>query len=344
MKTSTPLLLPFVLSSFTVVARAQTGTLDQVSPFTGSGTIQGATFNGDASILTWQAQVSAGLTGQLEGFTLELTGPQGATLGTALRVGPGWNTSAILFQSTIVKPTSGTDDVFVNATSAGIQLTPGSLFVIEMQGQNTMAYLNGTYAPSGPPAYAEPLFLNGPGCYAGCGWRIGFRTWVLQGTGTPFCFGDGSGTACPCVNSGAAGHGCENSAGTGGAMLTVTGAASLSADTVQLTCSGELPTALSIVLQGTSAIAPVNFGDGLRCTGGFLKRLYVKSASGGVVIAPQPGDPSISARSAALGDPIPLGATRNYQVYYRDASPSFCPNPPGSTFNVSGAIAVAWGS
>ena len=161
---------------------------------------------------------------------------------------------------------------------------------------------------------------------------------------TVFCSGDGSGAACPCGNSGGAGNGCENSAGTGGARLTASGVASLSADTAQLTSSGELPTALSIVLQGDAAIAPVNFGDGLRCTGGVLKRLYVKSASGGVVIAPQPGDPSVSARSAALGDPIPLGATRDYQVYYRDASPSFCPNPPGGTFNVSGAIAVAWGA
>lgn len=159
-----------------------------------------------------------------------------------------------------------------------------------------------------------------------------------------FCSGDDSGAACPCGNSGSPGHGCENSAGTGGALLTVTGVASLSADTVQITCSGELPSALSILLQGDTVIAATGFGDGLRCTGGTLKRLYVKSAIGGVVVAPQSGDPSISARSAALGDPIPLGATRLYQVLYRNALESFCPNPPGGTFNVSNAIAVAWGN
>ena len=60
---------------------------------------------------------------------------------------------------------------FVNATSAGIQLVPGTLFVIEMQGQNTGTGIQGTYVPptSGGPAYAEPLFLNGPGCFADCG-------------------------------------------------------------------------------------------------------------------------------------------------------------------------------
>jgi hypothetical protein len=161
---------------------------------------------------------------------------------------------------------------------------------------------------------------------------------------TPFCFGDGSGTACPCDNTGYAGRGCQNSSATGGALSTAAGVASLSADTVQIISAGELPTALSIYLQGSTPIAPVNFGDGLRCAGGSLKRMYVKRASGGVVTAPQGGDPSVSSRSAALGDPLPLGATRIYQVYYRDPNPSFCPNPPGGTFNVSNAIAVAWGS
>jgi hypothetical protein len=122
-------------------------------------------------------------------------------------------------------------------------------------------------------------------------------------------------------------------------LLTATGVASLSADSVVVTSSGELPTALSIYLQGTSAIAPTIFGDGLRCAGGTLKRLYSKHAVGGTISAPQSGDPSISARSAALGDTIPLGATRVYQVYYRDANLVFC----AGGFNVSTAIAVAWG-
>jgi hypothetical protein len=159
-----------------------------------------------------------------------------------------------------------------------------------------------------------------------------------------FCPGDGSGAPCPCGNSGATGHGCENSSATGGAILTVAGAASLSLDTLQLTSSSEKPTPVSIVLQGTAAISSIHFGDGLRCTGGTLKRLYVKIAVNGVVIAPQSSDPTVSARSAAVGDPIPLGGTRCYQVYYRDSSATFCPAPQGSTFNVSNAIAVAWGA
>ncbi|MFN0008022.1 MAG: hypothetical protein ACKVXR_08960 [Planctomycetota bacterium] len=159
-----------------------------------------------------------------------------------------------------------------------------------------------------------------------------------------FCFGDGSAGPCPCGNVGMWWSGCDNSAGTGGALLSATGNASLSNDTVVLTSSGELPTSLSIVIQGNATISPVNFGDGLRCAGGTLKRLYVRSASGGVVIAPQAGDPSVSARSAALGDPLGAGANRDYQTYYRDGNPTFCPSPAGSTFNATGAVAITWGS
>jgi hypothetical protein len=158
----------------------------------------------------------------------------------------------------------------------------------------------------------------------------------------PFCFGDNtSPVPCPCNNTGQPGHGCQNSASTGGAMLGATG--TTSPDTVVLTSSGELPNAPSIFLQGNALLAqPVAFGDGLRCIGGALKRLYVKLASGGAVSAPGTGDASISARSAALGDPIAPGSPRSYQVYYRDPNLAFCPSPSGNSWNVSSAITVIW--
>jgi hypothetical protein len=73
-----------------------------------------------------------------------------------------------------------------------------------------------------------------------------------------------------------------------------------------------------------------------------LRRLFTHPAAGGAVTFPQGADPSISARSAAAGDPLTPGSTRIYQVYYRDPSGSFCPPPTGSTFNISNAIAVIW--
>ena len=158
-----------------------------------------------------------------------------------------------------------------------------------------------------------------------------------------FCAGDGSGAPCPCGNSGTPDRGCQNSGGTGGALLAAAGQASLASDTVVLTTSGELSSALTIFLQGSQPIPPANFGDGLRCAGGALKRLYIRAASGGATSAPG-SDPPISARSAALGDPIPMGHSRFYQAYYRDSSQSFCSAPQGGTFNASRALAIAWGS
>src|SRR5258705_1174680 len=175
-------------------------------------------------------------------------------------------------------------------------------------------------------------------------WDVFLRDRGASSAFTSFCFGDGAMASCPCNNSGVTGGGCQNSAGTGGALLAASGTASLSSDTVRFTSSGELPAALTIVLQGSLAVAPMRFGDGLSCEAGALKRLYVSSALGGVVVVPGAGDPSVSSRSAALGDSIPLGAPRNYQAYYRDPSPTFCPNPPGGTLNASNAIAVAWGA
>jgi hypothetical protein len=66
------------------------------------------------------------------------------------------------------------------------------------------------------------------------------------------------------------------------------------------------------------------------------------SASGGVATAPQASDLPVSVRSATLGDPIPTGATRHYQTYYRDPDLGFCPSPTGNTWNVSNALSVVW--
>ncbi len=157
-----------------------------------------------------------------------------------------------------------------------------------------------------------------------------------------FCFGDGpQATSCPCANYGFPGNGCENSGGTGGANLGASGAPL--PDTIALNVNGELSTSLSIFLQGDAELNPGTwFGDGVRCVGGALKRLYAKNAVNGSVSAPGAGDLGIRARSAQLGDTIPIGATRSYQVYYRDPSASFCTPPFGNTWNVTNGVRVVW--
>jgi hypothetical protein len=157
-----------------------------------------------------------------------------------------------------------------------------------------------------------------------------------------FCFGDGTGpVACPCNNTGAAGHGCANSQNPAGALLTTAG--TTSPDTLALTSSGQIPGAYSILLQGNVDLAgPVSFGDGLRCIGGQLSRLYIDAGNGGVVVFPPAGGSSISAQSAAKGDPIVPGTLRSYQVYSRDSAGGFCPAPAGDGWNVSNAQRVIW--
>jgi hypothetical protein len=155
-----------------------------------------------------------------------------------------------------------------------------------------------------------------------------------------YCFGDGTIAACPCANSGAPGHGCNNSAATGGAELIPSG--TTHPDAMVLRTIGELPSALTVFLQGDQSINPVPFGDGLRCASGHLKRLYIKNASNGSATAPDMGETSITQRSLALGDPIQPTNARYYQAYYRDPSTSFCPPPLGNTWNVTNAIRILW--
>jgi len=165
---------------------------------------------------------------------------------------------------------------------------------------------------------------------------------LSAGSLTPYCYGDDSlATACPCANFGEYGRGCMNSATLAGAKLVTSGAPSL--DNVILTASGERPTSLSIFIQGNADIpAGIVYGDGVRCAGGHLRRLYSKSATGGIVSAPGIAEPSIKTRSATLGDVIPPGGTRFYQIYYRDNVAAFCPGPAGNVFNITNAFRIQW--
>jgi len=148
---------------------------------------------------------------------------------------------------------------------------------------------------------------------------------------------------CPCGNPASGpGRGCNNTALTGGAMLSVTGAASLSADTLAFTASAERPAVLSILIQHTlPTLSGATFGHGIRCLGGSFKRLYQKNSVAGSVTMPGALDPTISARSAALGAPIAPGSSRYYGIYYRDGAIPPCPNP-SSNFNIGVQAAQHW--
>lgn len=162
-----------------------------------------------------------------------------------------------------------------------------------------------------------------------------FFTGVNVGEAQPFCFGDGSMMACPCGISGGAKRGCANGANTSGARLSQpTGQNRVSNDTVWFTVDGLPASSVCLFFQGTAQTPQTPFGDGLRCTGGTVIRLAIKTATGTSATYPVAGDAPISVSGL-----VPAGGgSRAYQVWYRDSS-SFC---TAATYNLSNGLMVHW--
>ncbi len=154
-------------------------------------------------------------------------------------------------------------------------------------------------------------------------------------TGVPYCFGDGSGTACPCGNAGTAGNGCASSVNASGGLLSSSGVPSVANDSFVLTASG-LPSSSALYFQGTArtaAGAGAAFGDGLRCAGGTVIRLGTKTNVGGTSSYPEAGNASISVKGLDSA-----GNVRDYQCWYRNAA-AFC---TPSTFNLTNGLEITW--
>ncbi|MBL8862990.1 MAG: PQQ-dependent sugar dehydrogenase [Planctomycetes bacterium] len=185
---------------------------------------------------------------------------------------------------------------------------------------------------------------NGNGTHDGCDIQNGTSA-DTNGNGIPdecestitaYCFGDGSGTACPCGNAGAAGNGCASSVNTAGANLAGFGTASISNDSLLLAGSG-MPNSSALYFQGTTQTAGgagAVFGDGLRCAAGTVIRLATKTNNAGQSSYPDPFDLPISIRGGISFGP----QTRTYQCWYRNAA-AFC---TPDTFNLTNGLSVTW--
>lgn len=160
-------------------AGAQTGTLDQVSPFasevTGSNS---AGYNFDASVLTWQATTVAGLDGTLEGVSFETTGDIGASCDVDIFLGGPWHTGSPAFSGTMVKATSTTEVIFVDTSAASIALSAGDTYTIQIRCTDGGMGGTGTYETPVNTFYTPDLWLNGS--LFGPEWRIGFHTYILE--------------------------------------------------------------------------------------------------------------------------------------------------------------------
>jgi hypothetical protein len=286
------------------------------------------------------------------GFVQKWSVPSGLTAFAGFGIGPDGSVYHLAPNNEIhrLDPATGAT---LNTTGP-LPTDPGSPvfphFAIDAQGKVFLT--NGQYSSGILASYNADLSLRWsisiPGAYASGPVLAQNGTLLIAGTGTdviafrdpgssvPFCLGDGTGTACPCGNSGASGHGCASSVSAAGAQLQGSGNASVSNDTLVLAGSG-MPNSAALYFQGTAQIAGglgVTFGDGLRCAGGTIVRLGAETNVAGASQYPSGNDQPISVRGQ-----IPLaGSVRTYQAWYRNAA-SYC---TPSTFNLTNGLQLAW--
>jgi hypothetical protein len=200
----------------------------------------------------------------------------------------------------------------------------------DTQGQTSEDRFVGFYSPLG----IRSLRVN---TSEGGGLEVDhFQYGLLEPLLAPYCSGDGTGTACPCGNNGAAGNGCGNPVNPTGAHLGGTGNPSVSNDTVVLNGTG-MPSSSVLYFAGTAQVngrLGTLFGDGLRCSGGAVSRLVTMANTNGSSSCPRPGDPPLSLQAG-----VAPGSTRRYQSWYRN-TPTFC---TGSGFNLTNGLEIPSG-
>ena len=150
--------------------------------------------------------------------------------------------------------------------------------------------------------------------------------------GILFCFGDGSGTPCPCGNASLPGEGCANSTGRG-AKLYNAGATSVSLDdalpqAIQLPPNKALIFIAGMGVQGGGNGVP--FYDGLLCITVNKRFLGQTSSPTGTGAQPQP----------VLGSNnlIQPGSTWYFQAWFRDGASGPC----GTKVNLSNGLEISF--
>ncbi len=179
-------------------------------------------------------------------------------------------------------------------------------------------------------------------------WGVGdsgsFEGWTMNALepgvtlepGNGFCYGDGTGGACPCGANGNSGEGCANTSGLGGTSLVATGQAVLSADSVQFQIAGVPGAKAGLLLRALNTVnggAGNPVGDGLICAVGQSIRSHVQvTAADGTTVFTNFNGQGFGAASFGAGVPT------RYQYWYRDPS-NTC---SGSGYNFSNGWTMTW--
>jgi hypothetical protein len=214
-----------------------------------------------------------------------------------------------------------------STSSSGTQ-TFSQDFLLELyHGTGSASILVGGVASGGPTGPAGVVVVTTAVANASMQF-----TYDYDSMPAPICRASAN-SQCPCGNSSPVLAGCGNSVNGNGGALASSGSARITADTLVLTGSG-MTNSSALFAQGTSfSFAQTQFGDGLRCIGGTIRRLGTKANSAGVSQYPAPGDAPISVRGL-----VTAPGTRYYQVYYRDLG-SFC---TPAAFNMTSGVAIRW--
>ena len=151
------------------------------------------------------------------------------------------------------------------------------------------------------------------------------------GAGTATCFGDGTGSQCPCGNNGATGNGCGIPQNAAGANLVGFGSPSVSSQDVSFEVTGlNAMGAPAIVMIRSTSLNPAGatFGDGLLCTAGSVVRFGATFGQNGTACIPY-------SHGAMAG-----AGTFYYQGWFRSTPISFCDT--NAAFNLTNAYEVVW--
>jgi hypothetical protein len=147
-----------------------------------------------------------------------------------------------------------------------------------------------------------------------------------------YCPGDGSGSACPCANSGTGAAGCANSANPGGASIGYLGSPSISGSFL-LTAADAVPNRPGLFFEGTvqeNGGAGTMLGDGLLCASGLIQRLEIVFTDG---VGAATSSIDIPAESGVV-----VGETRHYQFWFRDPVVGPC----ARDYNLTNALTTTW--
>ncbi|MFT7671195.1 MAG: hypothetical protein ACI8X5_003912 [Planctomycetota bacterium] len=223
----------------------------------------------------------------------------------------------------------------LNGAGTGI----GILDQMELTGSLSGCFWFGGYHPTMIPGNSNPFTAFYHELWGG------EAEGPIVDPGTSYCSGDGTGAACPGgVVSSTPGAGCPNGLGSGGALLTSHGDASIGLDTYGFDLSGGAATKPGIMITGGSAIAYPNGNATIANSAGLFcvapqqrGKVTFTDASGSVTI----NEFQVGVSFGAAAQPV--GNSTFYQYWQRDPqNPNANGGPSGGSFNFSNAHEVIW--